>query len=178
MSSMKSANRRRVLVVDDESMVTDWLKITGVVGPDYRDFSDATPPGFDDHATRLYYDATIVITPTKSDTVTLLLRQFEQPAFGSTSAYEDITWEINARHQFDARFSASAGFRTYIGDWVPPVAREDWIYTASASLSYVHDKHFSGELSYSYDWTDSKIPGTQGREFTRHLGSLALKYSF
>jgi len=27
MASMKSPNRRRVLVVDDEPMVTDWLKM-------------------------------------------------------------------------------------------------------------------------------------------------------
>ena len=36
---MKSANRRRVLVVDDESMVTDWLKMVveqGAAAPGYE----------------------------------------------------------------------------------------------------------------------------------------------
>ena len=39
MSSMKSANRRRVLVVDDEPMVTDWLKMVieqGATAPGYE----------------------------------------------------------------------------------------------------------------------------------------------
>ena len=36
---MKSANRRRVLVVDDEAMVTDWLKM--VIE------QHATPPGYE-----------------------------------------------------------------------------------------------------------------------------------
>jgi DNA-binding NtrC family response regulator len=39
MSSMKSANRRRVLVVDDEPMVTDWLKMVieqGAAAPGYE----------------------------------------------------------------------------------------------------------------------------------------------
>ena len=39
MSSLKSANRRRVLVVDDESMVTDWLKMVVEQG--------ATAPGYE-----------------------------------------------------------------------------------------------------------------------------------
>ena len=39
MSSMKSANRRRVLVVDDEPMVTDWLKMVIEQG--------ATTPGYE-----------------------------------------------------------------------------------------------------------------------------------
>jgi hypothetical protein len=65
------------------------------------------------------------------------------------------------------------------------VQREDWIYTPSASLSYVHDKHLSAELSYSYDWVDNKAgtSSTQtafagGREFTRNLVWLSVKYAF
>ena len=161
-----------------EGKVTSWMKIMGVVGGDWRDFAHHTPAGFRDHHTKLYYDASIVFTPTKQDTVTILLRQFEQPAFGSPSAYEDITWEITARHQFDAAWTVGAGFRAYGGDWLAPVMREDWIYTPSATLSYVHDKHWSGELGYSYDWAESGIPNTSGREFTRHLGWISLKYSF
>ncbi len=172
------SNQYHRFVLGFEGKVTDWLKITGVVGPDYRDFDEKTPPGFDEHHTRLYYDATAVITPTTRDTITLLARQFEQPAFGTPSAYEDITWEINWRHQFGQKLSTTAGFRAYGGDWLSPVTREDWIYTPSATLSYIHDKHLSGELSYSYDWADSRVSNTSGREFTRHLVSLGVKYAF
>jgi len=172
------SNEYHRVVAGFEGKVTDWLKIIGAVGPDYRDFNHDTAPGFDNHHIGLYYDASAVLTPTKHDTITLAAKQFEQPAFGAPSAYEDITWEITWRHQFDAKFSTSAGFRAYGGDWLPPVAREDWIYTASAGVSYVRDKHWSAELSYSYDWAESKIPNTAGREFTRHLVSLGVKYSF
>ena len=39
------------------------------------------------------------------------------------------------------------------------------------------------ELSSSYDWVDSKVPAsveklTNSHEFTRHLVSLAAKYTF
>lgn len=161
-----------------EGKITDWMKITGVIGPDYRDYDEDTPPGFDEHHTSLYYDATIALTPTKRDTITLLARKFEQPAFGAPSAYEDITWEINWRHQFSAQFSTGVGFRAYGGEWLSPVMRDDWIYTPSAVLSYTHNQHLSGELSYSYDWVDSRVPNTTGREFTRHLVGLGVKYAF
>ena len=172
------SNNYHRFVLGLEGKLTDWLKITGVVGPDYRDFCCEVPAGFDDHHTALYYDATIALTPTKQDTITLAARQFEQPAFGTPSVYEDITWEINWRHQFDAKLALTTGFRAYGGDWLPPVLRDDWIYTPSVCLSYVPNRHVSGELSYGYDWSKSYIANTAGREFTRHLVSLSLKYAF
>ena len=161
-----------------EGRVTDWLKITGVIGPDYRNFSGTTPSGFDDHETTLYYDATIVVTPTKQDTITLLLRQFEQPAFGNPSVYHDITWDLQWRHQFGSKFSVTTGFRAYGGDWVAPVQREDWIYTPSLLIRYLHNKLLSGEISYAYDHAESRVPDTSGREFARHLIGLSVKYTF
>lgn len=162
-----------------EGKITDWLKVAGVAGPDYRSFnSNHTPQGFEDFHTRLYYDVSLSLLPTKADTVTLLCRQYEQPAFGAASVYEDITWEVTWRHQFARGWAASSGFRAYIGDWLAPVSREDWIYTASAAISYVRDQHLSGELSYSYDSAESQVPATAGREFRRHLVSLSAKYAF
>lgn len=166
------------IVAGLEGQITDWMKITGVIGPDCRDYTDDTPPGFDKHHTSLYYDATLALTPTKRDTISLLARKFEQPAFGAPSAYEDITWEINWRHQFGAQVVTTIGFRAYGGEWLSPVLRDDWIYTPSAALSYSYNKHLSGDLAYSYDWVDSRVPNTSGREFTRHLVSLGVRYAF
>jgi long-subunit fatty acid transport protein len=63
------------------------------------------------------------------------------------------------------------------------VNRDDWIYTPSAALDYNFNKHLSTELSYSYDWVDSKVPASveplsKSHEFTRHLVSLSVKYAF
>ncbi len=177
-SDIDYSNEYHRLLAGFEGKVTEWLKIVGVVGPDFRIFGDDVPPGFDEHHTTLYYDASIVVTPTKRDTATILLRRFEQPAFGAPSAYEDITWEITWKHQFDAHLSVNAGFRAYGGDWLHPVERDDWIYTPSAGLVYAFSKHLTGELSYTYDWVDSRITDTEGREFTRNLISLGLRYAF
>ncbi len=73
---------------------------------------------------------------------------------------------------------AGAGFKIYGGDWQAPVSREDWIFTPSASLTYAHNQHLSGELAYAYDWVESQVLNTAGREYRRNLVSLSVKYSF
>ena len=130
-------------------------------------------------------DASITVLPTKLDSITLSNKRFEQPAFSSFSMYEDITYDLSWKHKFDAHWAGSAGFKLYIGDWQAPVNREDWIYTASVGLTYTYDKHLSAELAYSYDWVENQVPTTaagatyaEGRVYSRHLASLAVKYAF
>lgn len=177
-SNIDYSNHYNRFVFGFEGKVTDWLKLTGVVGPDYRDFTGTTASGFDDHQTILYYDATLAVTPTKHDTISVVLRQFGQPAFGNPSFYEDITYDLLWRHEFTGKFATTIGFRAYGGDWVTPVQRNDWIYTPTFLLRYAPTKHLSGEISYTYDDATTRVPDTSGREYTRHLVSLALKYAF
>jgi long-subunit fatty acid transport protein len=130
-------------------------------------------------------DASITLSPTKQDTLALAAKRFEQPAFSSFSMYEDITYETVWKHKFNDHWAGSAGFKIYAGDWQTPVNRNDWIYTPSAGLTYSYDKHLSTELNYSCDLVQNRVstsaPGAtyaDGREYTRHLISLAVKYAF
>ena len=69
----------------------------------------------------------------------------------------------------------------YIGDWQAPTKRDDWIYTPTAGLTYAYNKHLSADLTCSRDWAvnqQSGIATGNGREFTRDLVSLAVKYVF
>ena len=168
-----------------EGTPASWLKLALLGGPDIRTWADDTPTGFDRDEMLYWIDASITLLPTKQDSIVLLNRRYEQPAFSSQSVYEDITYSVTWKHKFDDHWAGSAGFQLYIGDWQAPVNREDWIYTPSASLSYTHDKHLSAELAYSYDWVENQVPTTavgaayaEGREYTRHIVSLGLKYAF
>jgi hypothetical protein len=172
------SNDYQRLLLGFEGKVTDWLKINLFVGPDWRNFNHHTPAGFDPDPVKVFIDGQAVITLTEADSVTVTVKRYEQPAFGSPSAYEDITYDVAWRHRFNDKLTALAGFKAYGGDWAAPVMREDWIFTPSAGLSYVHDKHFSADLAYSYDWVDSRVPNTEGREFTRHIVSVGVKYNF
>jgi hypothetical protein len=161
-----------------EGAPADWLRVNILAGPDVRDFCSATRPGFDSGEILWFVDASITILPTARDSITIAARRFAQPAFSSHCIYQDIVYDVSYRRQITDRFAAAANFRIYIGDWQAPVAREDWVYTPGASLSYTHNPNLSAELAWSYDWVDSKVPNTAGREFTRHLISLGLKYTF
>jgi hypothetical protein len=175
-------NSYQRILVGVEGSPADWLKLGVMGGPDIRDFYNA-PAGFDANELLYYIDAAITLLPTARDTIVLACRRFEQPAFSSFSMYEDINYSINWRHKLDDHFTVGAGFLLYIGDWQPPTPRNDWIYTPSASVAYNY-KQFSAELAYSYDWAQNKElegPGNTypaGREFTRNLVSLVLKYTF
>lgn len=172
------SNEYQRLLVGFEGKVTRWLKLNLFIGPDWRNFNHRTPPGFDPDTVKLFIDSSAVISVSQADAVTLTVKQFEQPAFGAPSAYQDITYDITWRHRFNDKFTAAAGFKAYGGDWEPPVRREDWIFTPSGSLSYTFDKHLSADFAYSYDCAESRVPNTEGREFTRHLVSLSAKYTF
>jgi hypothetical protein len=45
-------------------------------------------------------------------------------------------------------------------------------------VSWALNPKLSFDAAYSYDWVDSAVPNTSGREFTRHLASIAAKYVF
>lgn len=166
-----------------EGALLPWLKLGVLAGPDIRQF-DNDIPGFDGNEMLYYVDASLTFLPTKQDSITLSNKRFEQPAFSSFSMYQDITYDITWKHRFNDHWAATAGFKLYIGDWQPPVNRDDWIYTPMIGLAYSYNRHLSAELSYSYDWVVNQIPTSEpgatyadGREFTRHLIFVALKYS-
>lgn len=179
-------NRFHRILFGIEGDPCDWLKVAILAGPDLRDFHGGTPPGFDPDELLYFIDGKVTLMPGKADSIILTLRRLEQPATSSQSLYEDIVYDATWKHKFGEHWGAGAGFRIYGGDWQAPVAREDWIFTPSVSVSYLRDASFSAELGYSYDWVDNRVPvvpGTatafaDGREFTRSILSLSGKYCF
>src|SRR4051812_4324486 len=100
--SMKSANRRRVLVVDDEPMVTDWLKMV---------IEQGSTPGFEVRAAAVGTRAVDIFKSWRPDVVLLdlvlpdidgiaLLRQLkaidEQPEMIVISGVGTITRALEA----------------------------------------------------------------------------------
>jgi hypothetical protein len=177
-SSVDYSNHYHRVVAGLEGKLAPWLKLNLSLGPAYHDFDHATPPNFDGHQVLLYVDSSAVLIPSVMDTVTLSVKQFMQPAFGAPSAYEDITYDVVWRHKFCDHAAFNIGFRAYGGDWLHPVQRDDWIFTPGAGFDVTINKHFSAAAAYSYDWVESYIPNTDGREFTRHLGSISARYAF
>ncbi len=161
-----------------EGQPASWIKANFSIGPDIHHTIEDTPPEFAPNYTTLWVDGVVTLLPTARDAIVLTWRQNTQPAFASTSVYDDIVYEIACRHTFNDRWWAGAGFKAYNGDWFAPVQRDDWIYTPSARVGYRYNEHLTAELTYSYDWTESAIPNTEGRDYTRQLVWLSAQYRF
>ena len=157
-----------------------WFKVALALGWDMHQTTSRVPIGFDQEYAKLWSDSSLSFLPTARDTFTFRFTSNTQPAFSSPSIYDDTQYDLSGRHVFSPHWAAGAGVRLYNGDWFYPVLRNDWVYTASASLAYTYNAHLSTELTYSYDWTDCRIPqipDTSGREFNRNLFWLAVKWS-
>lgn len=161
-----------------EGRPVSWMTVNVLGGPDLRDFGSRVPARFDEGEQLFFLDAAVTVSLGKQDTVTLAARRYEQPAFSSFSMYEDIVYDVAWKHSINASWLASAGIRYYGGDWQAPVRREDWILTPSASVVWTIDKSLAIEASYLYDTVDSKVPGTEGREYTRHVATIGVKYAY
>ena len=156
----------------------DWLKLSVALGPDFRSFGPAVPTGFDRERTKVYLDATATVTPTKSDSIALTAKRFEQPGYGGASVYEDSTYEIAWRHKFGAKFSVGIALRALNWNFELPVKRNEWWYNVNASATYAFTEKISAELNYGYDNVESLIVNTAGREAERHVLSIGARYSF
>jgi len=167
-----------------EGTPAPWLKLAVLAGPDLRHWCNAPPAAFDEDEILYWIDGLVTVLPSQADTVTFRATRYEQPAFTSHSMYEDIKYDLTWRHRFTDKFTAGAGFTFYIGDWQAPVQREDWILTPSVMASYAFNAHLTAEIGWSYDSAESQVPPgpsapyAKGRDFTRNLVSLALKYTF
>lgn len=165
-------------VVGIEGQPLSWLKANASVGPDIHHTIGDYDPRFDPDYTSVWADVVVTITPTARDTVVLTWKQNTQPAFAGCSVYDDIVYDIGATHRLDSKWSVGAGFRLYIGNWLAPANREDWIYTVRGGVTYKPHEDVTLEFTYSYDWAESMVPNTEGREFTRHLAGLSGTYRF
>jgi hypothetical protein len=156
-----------------------WLKLTLSAGPEFRTYAGSVPPGFvDHHEVYAFTDSSITLLPTKNDTVALSARRLELPSFTGPSAFRDSTYDLTWRHKTTSRLTLGAGVRGYNTDFLQPASRNDWIVTFSVLANYNFTSHLNAEVSYLYDNAQSKIPDTPGREYTRQLVSLGVKWVF
>jgi hypothetical protein len=166
------------LLLGVEGPITSKLKVKLLAGPDFRDIGGIVAARVKRDSTELFVDSSITYTPTTSDTFTVAARRFMQPGYGGRSIYNDSTYDLTWRRKLSAEWSVGAGYRAYNTDFRPAARRDDWVYTASVNTTYAVNSRTTLEAAYSRDTTDSDIPSTPGREFTRDLVSIGVRYQF
>jgi hypothetical protein len=177
-----SNNFHRVLL-GIEGTVTSKLKIKLQGGPDFREIVGNIPSTVASSSTEFFCDSSIIYTPTKADTFTLSARRFMQPGYTGRSLYTDSTYDLTWNHKITSAWSVGAGYRAYNTDFQPVATRNDWIYTTSINTSYALNAKTSLQASYSRDISSCDVAGASsvvaaGREYTRDLVSIGLKYQF
>lgn len=162
-----------------EGQPAKWLKTSIALGPEFRRFGNRVPTKFDSRdVINVFVDASVTLTPCKTDAITLSVKRFEQPGFGGRSVYEDMTGDLSWKHTFNPRWSAGVGVRAYNTDFLEPIVRNDWVLSANAFVNCAISAHLSAELSYAFEdglTCDSK---SSGREYERHLMAAGIKYVF
>jgi len=162
-----------------EGSLAPWLKVVLAIGPEWRTYGDRVPPGFGSHdESNLYADVCVTASASKSDTLTLSVKQFEQPGFGGRSTYEDLTVDLGWRHKFGQHWIFGTGGRAYNTDFLAPVVRNDWVLAWNSFANVAVTRALSAECSYAFEEGVTDVPHASGREYTRHLVALGLKYTF
>lgn len=179
-SSIEYSNQYHRVLLGVEGKPTDWMKVSVLMGPDFRDYGPHVAPTFDyaDEGMKFWCDASITLTPTPQDEISLLIRRYEQPSYGGRAIYEDTTYQLAYRRKISDSIQAQCMLQAYAGEWVAPVMRDDWIYTVNLALVFKFNANLNGELGWSLDRAESKLPDTAGREFTRHLIWASVKWAF
>ncbi len=162
-----------------EGQPATWLKVSLALGPEFRRYGDNVPVNFGDRdKLNLFVDASATVTLSKADTLTLSVKQFEQPGFGGRSAYADLTYDAAWKHKFNQRWTAGLGGRAYNTDFLAPVMRNDWVLSANAFVNCAFNARLSTEISYVFEDGLTRDSGAAGRKYVRHLVALGCKYNF
>ncbi len=161
-----------------EGRPVPWLKLNAAIGPSFHHFDESVPEVFGRNHTRLFVDATATIMPTSRDSIQFLISRFEQLSSCGRGAYEDIIYRAGYSRKFTDAIEANASFRLYRADFEPTAVRDDYVYTLAFQLNWKLAKHLTWTTQYSYEWAESAIPNTEGREYAHNLVSTGLGLSF
>lgn len=158
-----------------------WLKLSATLGPEFRRFGDSVPASFavkNQDEQNLYLDCTASFIVAPSDTITVTVKQFEQPGFGGRATYEDLSYDLSWQHKFGSRATTVLTGRAYNTDFTYPAQRDDWVLSAAFTVSWSFSASLQAEVSMLYEDGESRIPNTDARDYDREVVALGLRYKF
>ena len=161
-----------------EGQPAKWIKLCTTAGPSFHHFDASVPECFGRNHTRVYADATVTLLPTSLDSFVLSTTRFEQLSFYGRGAYQDIIYRAGYVRKLSDTVDFKADFRIYRGEFEAPANRKDNIYTPSIGVNWKVNSHLSCNCQYSYEWAESDVPDTIGREYGHNLASIGANLSF
>lgn len=163
-----------------EGTVLPGLQCQLAIGPEVHHWINpgALPAVFDQDKVYWWIDGALTWAPTARDTIILSNKRFAMSTFGGVAYFEDITYDLIWRRKVSEQLSFALSYRAYGGTFNRPTLRQDYVLTPAVQVQYRIDKHSLVEFNHLFDRSDSRLHNTIGREYHRHVGSLAYRYTF
>ncbi len=170
------------LLVGVEGKPGRKVSLRMLAGPDLRRFGDAVAPGFDRTRTARYIEASATWTPCVTDTISFTAKDGLLLSSGGRGAYQHTGGNIQWKHTFDAKWSASFAADVQVGDsrdYLPAATRRlDWIYTGAINIARVIAPKTKLDLEIAREWSDSAVSDQPGREYTHWLVTFGIRQMF
>ncbi|XHR29357.1 MAG: outer membrane beta-barrel protein [Chthoniobacteraceae bacterium] len=188
--AQNSTNDYQRILAGYEGSPVKWLKIEAQVGPQFTTYTDLRPYNngvkaqglIDTNPTDVYAEASVTITPTKSDALVLKYKRWNWVSSTGKNAYMDSQIDSSYRHQFTKKLQLQLGFRVSQSDYKPTTLRNDWLYTTSAGFKYAFTQNLTGEISYVWDQDANDqvygITNPTSRNFERQVVSTGVTWAF
>jgi hypothetical protein len=157
-----------------EGKIVKWLKISTLVGPDFRNYTQTSSVG---DSTRLYAEGKVEAEATSKDKFMFETKVWQWVSSTGTSSYLDNSYTFTYQRKFTDDLKGSVGFKIWNLDYDNPTLRDDTLYVFPVSLSYAINKNMDVTAEYQHSWGENNVDSgnPQGREFDRHIASLAFK---
>ncbi len=182
---------QRVLV-GFEGKPLKWLTLSVQAGPDFRTYPETTAshttPMSNLHPVKFYGEANAVAVLSPNDTLTFKCKQWQWVSSTGKIPLYDSSFDLAYRRKLDNKWALDFSGRVASLDYQcgtgTSAMRYDWMYTASAGLTYTLTSNLSASLAYSTDVgrnaADVLAAGQveKYREFDHDLISLAATFKF
>lgn len=172
------SNRYHRVLGGIEGTPAPWLDLALQAGPTFHNFYDAAPGVFRGRHTRFFSDSSVTVRPSRADTIQLAFGQFEQVNSSGCGAYQDLVARVVYAHRFGDAWEVRGSFEEHRGKFEAPVIRNDRIHTAGVEATWHPAKGWDVTARGGIEWSDSAVPNTPAREYTREYLSLGVGARF
>jgi hypothetical protein len=172
------SNRYHRFLAGIEGKAAPCLDLSISAGPTFHNFYDGVSPGFGSRQTRFFSDSTATLRPSRADVLQLGFARFEQVSSSGCGAYEDTVLRASWTHTFGAGWEIRGSYEDHRGDFEASAVRDDRIHTAGLEATWHPAKGWEVTARGALEWSDSAVPDTPAREYTREFVSVGVGMVF
>ncbi|MDX2188118.1 MAG: outer membrane beta-barrel protein [Opitutaceae bacterium] len=160
-----------------EGKLGKTLTFTVLGGPEFRRYKDGRA-AIDRTPTTVFVEGNANWMPRKGTAVTAAVKQWRWVSSSGRTTYDDLSTSLAVKHQVSKALTGRALLQWQRGDYVAPANRIDHLYTLSVGLAYEWNQHLSGGVDVVRTRDENAVdgPAADGREYSRNLVNLELRY--